>query len=250
MKKIILFFLVSGYALSGLGQDQISSGYQPKNVVKFLPVTLPFNSVSFEFERMINSKNSVTIQVGLPDRKSIIGKYGINSNSDLKTADFGSTVVRGAYRHYTGKSGLPKGFYLEPYLKYQQLKGRATIAGIDDQGDAYSGKSEIKFSTINTGCQLGYQFLIVKRVSVDFYFLGLEAGMFNGNIVTTPTSYTEYDPIILSALRNVIDQNIAKAPGFIRTKLSTSQTSSQVIVKAANAVYPWFRGGISVGIAF
>ena len=117
-------------------------------------------------------------------------------------------------------------------------------------GDPYSGNSEIKFNTLNVGCQLGIQFLIAKRVSVDFYFLGLEGGLLNGNIVTTPTSYTEYNPFILSALKNVIDQNIANAPAIIRNKLTTSETSSQVIVKAGNATYPWYRGGISIGFAF
>lgn len=250
MKKIILFVVFAIFTMFAEAQDLDSSRSQVKNVLKFHPFTLPFNSVSFEYERMINSKNAVSLQVGIPNQQSIMGKYGISANSDLKTAAFGSTIIRGAYRHYTGKSMLPKGFYIEPYLKYQHLNGGASIAGVDDSGDAYSGKSDIKFNTLNVGCQLGIQFLIAKKVSLDFYFFGLEGGIFNGNIATTPTSYTEYNPYILSVIKNVIDQNIADAPALIRNKLTTTQTATQVIIHANNAFYPWFRGGISIGFAF
>jgi len=250
MKKIFLLAVLFGFTCSGIAQVDDSSLFSIKNVVKFQPFTLPFNSISFEYERMINHKNSLTLQIAIPNQQSVMGKYGINSNSDLKTAEFGTKVLRGAYRHYTGKNNLPKGFYIEPYLKYQQLKGGASIAGVDDQGDPYSGKSEIKFNTINAGCQFGVQFLIVKRVSIDLYFLGLEGGILNGKIATTPTSYTEYDPFILGIIKNVIDQNIAQAPAIVRNKLITTQTSTQVIINANNAPYPWIRGGISIGFAF
>jgi hypothetical protein len=250
MKILSLLVFLAVYALSGKAQDQIVTDYQSKNLIKFLPFTLPFNSVSFEYERLINPKNSVVLQVGIPNQQSIMGKYGINPNSDLKTAVFGSTIIRGGYRHYTGKSRLPKGFYLEPYLKYQHFKGDASIAGVDDQGDPYSGNSEIKLNTVNLGCQMGVQFLIAKRVSLDLYFLGLEGGLLSGKIVTTPTTNSEYNPIILSVLKNVIDQNIADAPAMIRNKLSTTQTASQVIVNLSSTPYPWIRGGISLGFAF
>ena len=250
MRNILLFVFFCGNGLFALAQNQNSNELHLKNVLKFQPFNLPFNAFSFEYERMINGKNSVAIQIGIPNQQSIMGKYGITANSDLKTAAFGSAIIRGAYRHYTGKSGLPKGFYIEPYLKYQHLKGEASIAGVDDSGDPYSGKSDINFRTVNAGCQLGLQFLIAKRVSLDFYFLGLEGGLLSGNIATTPTSYTEYNPFILAVIKNVIDQNIAQAPAIIRNKITTTQTPTQIKINANNALYPWIRGGISVGFAF
>ena len=250
MKKIFLFVFFSGFTLFGIAQVGDSTAFQLKNVVKFLPLNLPFHNVSFEYERMINPKNSLTLDIGLPFQKSIMGKYGINSNSDLKTAEFGTTAVRGAYRHYTGKQKLPKGFYIEPYLKYQQIKGNASIEGTNSMEIPYAGTSDINLHTLNIGCQLGIQFLIAKRVSVDLFFLGLEGGFLSGNITTTPTSSTQYDPITLAVLKEVITQNIADLPSFVKNKLSVTQTDTQVIVKATSMPYPWFRGGISIGFAF
>jgi hypothetical protein len=186
MSKFLLFVVLSGCAVYGFAQDHESTVLQRENVVKFLPLSLPFHSVSFEFERMINPKNSLIFQIALPNQKSVIGKYGIDANSDLKTAKFGITTIRGAYRHYTGNQKLPKGFYIEPYLKYQQIKGEGSIEGVRNQVP-YAGRSDVRFSSINIGCQLGVQFLIAKRVSLDFYFFGLEGGLLSGNITTRPT---------------------------------------------------------------
>ena len=236
-----------------MGSAQVveSNEHSVKNVVKFLPATLPFNSVSFEYERMLNPKNALTLQIGFPRQQSVIGKYGITGNSDVKTAEFGTTILRAAYRHYTGKKRLPKGFYIEPYLKYQHIKGDATIEGVDDQDIPYAGSSEIKLNTINMGCQFGVQFLIAKRVSLDLYFLGLEGGILSGHVDTTPTSSnTAYDPIILSVIKGVIEQKIADLPSSIGKRLTVTQTQSQVNVKASSTPYPWIRGGFSIGFAF
>jgi len=250
MKKLILIIAFSGFTLFGMAQVSDSTTFRPRNVVKFLPLNLQFNSVAFEYERMINFKNSLTLEIGLPSQKSIIGKYGINSNSDLKSAEFGTTTIMAAYRHYTGKRKLPKGFYIAPYLKYQQLTGRAGITGVNDQSIPYAGNIDFKLNTINLGCQLGVQVLIAKRVSIDLYFLGLEGGYLSGNITTTPSLTGQSQAVALGVLNDVISQNISKLPSFAKNKISVTETTTQVIVKADNIPYPWFRGGISIGFAF
>lgn len=250
MKKIFIFIVLGGFAFAGFSRNQDSTILIRRNVVKFLPINIPFQSLSFEYERMINAKNSWTLGIGLPNQKSLIGKYGIDASSNLKSVDLGTMHIRAAYRHYTGKKKLPKGFYLEPYLKYQHIKGNGNIAGVNDYDVAYDGKSTINLNTINFGCQMGIQFLIAKRVSLDFYFMGLEGGFLSGNIVTTPTSNTGYDPIVLTVLKDEIEQKIADLPSFVRDKLSVTQIDNQINVKASSIPYPWYRGGISIGIAF
>jgi len=250
MRNIFIFIVLSGFALSGFTQNRDSTILSRRNVVKFLPINVPFQSSSLEYERMINAKNSWTLGIGLPNQRSLIGKYGIDANSDLKTADLGTMHLRAAYRHYTGKRKLPKGFYLEPYLKYQHIKGNGNIAGVNDYDVAYDGKSTVNLTTFNFGCQMGLQFLIAKRVTLDFYFMGLEGGFLSGNIVTTPTSNTGYDPIVLAVLKDEIESKIVDLPSIVRDKISVTQTDNQINVKASGIPYPWYRGGISIGIAF
>jgi hypothetical protein len=256
MKKILVFVVLSGWALLGLAQDQKSSTLERKNVVKFLPINLPFQSISFEYERMINAKNSFTLGVGLPNQKSLIGKYGIKggpgqiieagSDPRLNSLELGTMHIRAAYRHYFGKRMLPKGFYIEPYLKYQEIKGTASIEGIDNQHQPYEGKLDVNLNSMNFGFQLGTQFLIAKRVSLDFYSLGLEAGLLSGNVTATSDQIADADNI-----KADIEDVIADLPSFIGDKLTVTQPSgTKVNIKASNFPYPWLRCGISIGIAF
>ena len=251
MKNIFVFIFLAVWSSTGFCQYQNSRDNERKNAIKFLPLTLSTNSVSFQYERMIDTKNSLSLQVGLPNQKSIIGKYGIGGTTDLKTAEFGTTTLRTAFRHYTGKQKSLKGFYIEPYLKYQHLKGVATLDGMNDLDIPYAGVSDIKLNSFNLGCQLGIQFLIAKRVSLDFYFLGLEGGFLSGNMITTPTPSNQYDnTIVLTVLKDVIDQKITDLPSFIRKKLTSVQTDTQVIVKGRSIPYPLYRGGVSIGFTF
>lgn len=246
MKKLLALAFFAGWALLGFSQDENTSALARKNVVKFLPVNLPFQSISFEYERMINAKNSVILGVGLPNQKSLIGKYGITDEDDLKSAEVGTMHIRAAYRHYAGKRMLPRGFYIEPYLKYQKITGNAGISGVEEEtGEPYKGDFDLNLNTMNLGFQLGAQFLIAKRISLDFYFLGLEAGFLSGNAAATSDVIEDADN-----LKADIDEAIADLPSFIGDKLTVTQSGNKVNVKASNAPYPWYRGGISIGIAF
>lgn len=249
MKKLLVFVVLVGWALFGMAQDQDqdSSVVKRKNVLKFLPVNIPFQSTSLEYERMINGKNSVTLGVGLPNQKSLIGKYGIKGDKDLKSAEIGTMHIRAAYRHYKGKRNLPNGFYIEPYLKYQKITGKAGISGMDEQNQPYSGTVDVNLNTLNLGFQSGVQFLIAKRIAVDFYFLGFEAGLLSGNVTATSDKLADADN-----LKADIEDAIAQLPSFIGDKLSVTQSTDKktIDVKASSVPYPWLRGGISIGIAF
>jgi len=246
MKKLfVLVFLVSWVSL-GFSQDEDSITVERKNVVKFLPVNIPFQSITFEYERMLNARNSLILGVGLPNQQSIIGKYGMDASSDLKTAELGTMHIRAAYRHYTGRGVLPKGFYIEPYLKYQKITGNASVEN-SNLNDTYKGNLDVNLNTLSAGFQLGAQFLIAKRVTLDFYFLGFEAGMLSGNVTAISDQLADADN-----LKANIEDAISNLPSFIGDKLTVTQSTDkkEIKVNASSAPYPWLRGGISIGIAF
>jgi len=132
MKKLLFLVILTACTSFVFAKDKDSTSLERKNVVKFLPANIPFQSLSFEYERMLNGKNSLTLGVGLPQQQSLIGKYGIEAGKDLKSAELGTMHIRLAYRHYAGKRMLPRGFYVEPYVKYQKITGKAGVVGTDN----------------------------------------------------------------------------------------------------------------------
>ncbi|MCX6238596.1 MAG: hypothetical protein NTY07_13720 [Bacteroidia bacterium] len=252
MKRLLMIIALVGYAFIGFTQEQKpgttleqDSVTLRKNVLKFLPMDIPFQSVSFEYERMIGPKNSLTLGVGFPIQGQIISKNAINDNSKLKKAEFSTMHIRAAYRYYYGYQILPKGFYIEPYLKYQQIKGNANYEGINNQKNIYKGDITGSINTFNLGVQFGVQFLITKRVTLDLYFLGLEGGLANGKITSTSKNNADADNIEAD-----FKDAVAGLPFFIENWLTVKKANNQVFINASKLQYPWYRGGISIGIAF
>lgn len=277
MKRFFVFLVLAGWAyfcqaqeevqgrVQPQGQEQVQPQVQPqeqmqpqpqvqpleykdlerKFVVKFVPVNIFLESVSFEAEGMINPKNAVTLGIGFPTNRSLNGKYGTTRAKDITEDKFGTTHIRAAYRHYTGKKMLPKGFYYEPYLKYQKIdfsiKGKFT--GTDDL--TYNAEISSKLNTLSLGFQIGVQFLIANRVAIDCYFLGVEGGLLSGdvNAQVIPNTYVD-------DMKTEIDNSIKDLPSFISNKLTTSQSNDAVNVNAKSVPYPWLRFGVSIGFAF
>ena len=253
-KILILFFLL--LAINVFGQDVTDSTSVGetgrKNVLKFLPTNLIFNSLSFEYERKLGKKNSIILGIGLPSSKSFAGKFTDNSGENKITNDAFSTMsLRLAYRHYSGKSIQPSGFYVSPYLKYQKFEVSADNNKTVTQGyppitQNYTEKYDVSGSTMNLGLQLGVQFLIAKRVAVDFYFLGIEAGLANLNASVKSSNINMIDEVETS-----VRDNIKDLPDFLAKKITvTRKSNDQIDVKGDSMPYPWIRGGISIGIAF
>ena len=249
MKKLYLLLFLITATMFAFSQEPVTD--QPvirKNSIKFLPVNMAFNSITFEFERMISPKNAFTLGIGIPSNNSFASRF-YSGTGDPGSQSYGDKLgvmsVRAAYRHYGGNSGLPKGFYISPYLKYQDFKLDLQISSTDDTGSPYDDKIDMKGNTMNLGFQMGYQFLIGKRVNLDFYFFGLEAGL-----LTFDGSATPHDPADIDSVEADVRDFVDGLPTFIGDKMEVSKTSSQVKLKGSSIPYPFFRGGISLGIAF
>lgn len=247
MKKLFALVFLAFWVSLGFAQDGDSLTIERNNVVKFLPVNLLFQSIAFEYERMINPSNYITLGIGIPNQKSIIGKYGIDFGSDVKSAELGTMHIRAAYRHYTSQRMLPKGFYIEPYVKYLKISGNGNVENTDFN-DTYKGHIDVNLNSMNLGFQLGTQFLIAKRITLDLYFLGLEAGILNGDINATSDLGDPY----ATHLKTYIENKIADLPSYVGDKLTVSQSADKkrINVNANNIIYPWYRGGFSIGFAF
>jgi hypothetical protein len=241
--KTVLVIILSLTCMNVWGQEK-------KNVVKILPLSLPLNIAVFEYERMLNEKNAVEFGIGFPLNRTFVGKFGMDWSEDENISNDKLDIfsLRAAYRHYTGKSRLPKGFYIAPYIRYQGISGSAdNVRTIEDDmgSSSYNENYDAKINTIGAGCQLGYQFLISKTVTLDLFFFGLEAG-----VGTVDASIYISDPEQVDDIYNDVREAIDDIPSMWGDKIDVSSGSDNVSIKGKSIFYPMYRGGISLGIAF
>jgi hypothetical protein len=228
----------------------VARGQEKKNVVKVLPLSFSLNSAAFEYERMLNEKNALEFGIGLPIKRTFVDKFGMDWSEDemISNDELGIFSLRAAYRHYTGQSMLPKGFYIAPFIRYQGISASAdnlrTIE--DDLGNStYNEDYSAKIKTIGAGFQLGYQFLISKTVTIDLFFFGLEAGL--GQV---DADIYISDPDQVDDIFNDVKDDVDDLPSMWKNKIEVTSSSDYVYIKAKNLFYPMYRGGISLGIAF
>lgn len=227
MKTKLLFILLMT-SLSCLSQDR-------NWVVSFNPTNLYINQANFGIE-FNEGRNSITLNIGIPWNKNAIGKLGIE-HDDFSFNKLGTECVRAAYRHYTGDHF---GFYYEIAVK--EATPRAYFVTQYPSVGTLNGW----FYATTGGFQLGYQFLIWKRLTIDFYPIGLEAGVISGRI--NGLSKTAYDAVQLA---NFVQGDInVDLPGYMKRNFSIETYGNVTHGRLSNSFLPLLRSGLSIGIKF
>ncbi len=177
----MLFFLVfTGHAL--IAQEAASEMTKKekhfKNIVR-INVTNPliFGKKSFVagYERVLNQHQSFSINIGrteLPNFGSFnFSDTTVQINKSQKDRGF---HITGDYRFYLAsenKYAAPRGLYVGPYASFVTM-GRENSWDLNT--NTFQGKvqTDLNFQFFAVGAQMGYQFIIWKRMALDFVLIG------------------------------------------------------------------------------
>ncbi len=251
MKTTILFLIFLFFSIFVVAQEVSTSVETPEltrtNIVKFLPVNLYFNDISFEYEHKYSQHNSFFVGLGIPSNKPFASKVFGSGTTDTNDM-LGIMSIMGAWRHYMRHHLKPVGLYVSPYFKYQRFSMHVTENKNIGTPMYYNEIIKADGSTVNAGLQFGTQFLIAKRVCIDLYLSGVEIGLANLTGVMTTTTTT--DPTVMTKIKKNVDDFVSGLPPFMGNKFAVAQSSNQINIKASSVPYPWYRMGISIGFAF
>lgn len=241
MKKVALIFC---FAMSCSPVFSQSISTDPNVSIKWAPAGLAFGNIGLQAEYNFG-KNSLTAKIGVPVSKHQTFKY------DDKDADFTMKDMNflAGYRTYLSKKHMA-GLYFEPYFKYLHH----TAEGVGNA--VLSGENVVmnftnEYNGVGVGAQLGVQFLIKKKIAIDFFFLGPEINSarndFKANEISNTLPWTQSQA---TEAEQDIRDFIKKFP-FIRNKMDVMVDANQKIVTASfKGVLPGYRIGVSFGIAF
>jgi hypothetical protein len=173
MKQVILTLCVVAISHLALGQDS-ASGTQRRNVVK-LDITshwLYRNAYNVSYERITLPNQSFVVTVGyqeFPRTSSLGSRVGVKADNDRNGYKYG-----GEYRFYLKKENkfaAPRGVYIGPYIAYNGFKNNRLIE-VDNDGVKEEATLNSKLGILNVGFQVGYQFVIKNRFTIDLVFVG------------------------------------------------------------------------------
>jgi hypothetical protein len=198
---------------------------QRKNTIK-VDLTSHFwysNAFGLSYERITKPNQSFAITLGYQEfpRTSRLGQnIAVKEDRDKNGYKFG-----GEYRFYLKKENkyaAPRGVYLGPYFSGHSFSNERVLE-IDNDGTPEEAILKSKLAIFNLGFQLGYQFVLNNRWTIDVVFIGPSLSNYRYNL-TLGGNYT-FDPediqneVILDLLdrfpllEEVISENEATSSG-------------------------------------
>jgi len=210
------------------------------SVVKTSVTGLLLGDYSLGYERQVFNNQSAQIRIGFfqPLLSPFISESTITPSEFTFKDSKGSIQSSIEYRFYTGEIPL-RGFYLGPYIRYYDIR-----ANYSDEIKNILFNVEGSVSTFGLGVQLGYQFLINERFSVDIGFFG--AGLDKNNVklkYTTSTPNFSYSSIV-----DYISEVFEDIPYF--EKRLKNEVNPNNLTTRLPFLFPGLRAGIAVGVSF
>lgn len=218
-------------------------GFAQKNAIKLGISGVNYGDFFLNYERVINPKSSINVNVGYWDFKaSLVDFSGImNTTEDgLSLQQYNSGFHSSVdYRFYVGKHDALKGFYLGPYVRYWD---HSLILLDDIEGEDFD--VDTKIWSIGFGFQMGYHWVINDYISIDWYFIGLGIESISAKFVyVTETRNFDYNTIV--------DDFIDVFDGFdyFQKKINTA-TSPENMTAKLPFIAPGIKTGLTIGVAF
>ncbi|WP_053405957.1 hypothetical protein [Persicobacter sp. CCB-QB2] len=242
---IALLILVSGF----LSRPAVAQSVKErKNVVRWnmTPWLLWENaSIVVGYERVINKNMSASLNVG----RLVFPKFVSNPAPNFIRADGGSkggASIAADFRFYLNRNkfGAPDGVYIGPYYAHYVFRWDRSY-NITDGAGAKIGSfgTEAFLQADNIGIELGYQFIIKKRVSIDFILIGPSISWYYGRIHLKGDLDPEIQEEVLDAIR---DATLDRFP-WVEGLLQNQEITREGRMRTAGF---GFRYVIQVGIYF
>lgn len=215
MIKLLICAVVLFMATALPAQAQKGDSTWRRNTIKvdLTSYWLYRDALMFSYERVVKNKPNQTwaITAGLQEFPTLVGQLvdTIAVKNEHKSSGY---KVGGEYRFYLKKEnkyGAPHGVYLGPYASYHHY-GNTRGIEVNNSGEIQRGNLESDFNILNIGVQLGYQFVLNNRWTIDLVFVGPSVSNYvfkstlDGDISVDP------DDITNEVLLNLMD----KYPGF------------------------------------
>ena len=202
-------------------------------------------NITFSYERLIKDNQSVALQLGYLDFKSILRDtiakliYFTGNNNQP------GFNISADYRYYPGlrnRRPAPDGVYIGGYFSYYGFKVNNEFDILYTSADK-SGEINANLNVINLGFTFGYQFIFWERLSFDLLVFGPSVNYTMGKgEISGDLDQEEIDAIDDALVQKILDRYPILGEVFSDENLSFSENRTKFGTG--------FRYSISVGFHF
>jgi len=232
VKNLLLagLFVIVSISLFSQTDSTFAPDYK-RNVIKW-NVT-PFvlwsrKNINISYERILKPYRSFSVNAGYFELPST----GIYDSLNIKhTDDRGGFSISGDYRFYFKKRNrkhAPDGLYWGPYGSFHYTQFGSEIEVFD--GDIKSTLiTDARIAIFGAGVELGYQFVIKERFTIDLIFMGPSLSVYSGKLTLSGDLEIDEDSEYLKAIRDILIKKFPFLPELIdNQEFSTSGVSTSL----------------------
>ncbi len=247
-KLLILSFLVSFTALAQNRTSPTDSISGHRNTIRWnltpMAVIGP-KSFVIGYERIIKPYQSFSFNIGYLEKAPMEDLDG-NPIHIFDQNNKGGFDFTADYRFYFKKRNLrtaPDGLYWGPYIAYYNLWQDASLQLLDNGIIKNRINYHGRFSMYSAGIQLGYQFLLNDRFTVDLILMGPSYSYYTLNLkLDYEVQIDPSDPFYKEIIDLIMNSN-----SFISNFLRNQTLNSNGSLRFG---YYGFRYGIQIGYHF
>jgi hypothetical protein len=220
MKKVLItltaFMLLAMLLPAQKGYEFPDSVDYKKNVIRWnlTPFLIwSYKNINIGYERVVSPYRSFSVNAGYFELPSLTKGIFDSLNIDRSTKKGGFTVS-GDYRFYfmkRNKRMAPDGLYWGVFASFHHYEFENSITVIDSpviEGDLRFGA---KANIFSAGVELGYQFIIKERLSIDLVFMGPALTGYGMTLKLGGAVEVEEEDRYLQAIYDYLNSTI---PGF------------------------------------
>ena len=227
---LVLIYFLFFYTNQAVSQkdNELSDTTLRRNVLKWNMTTFilfSYKNINISYERIVKPYQSFSVNAGyfeVPFDDLFDSLF-----VDKKTRKSGFSVS-GDYRFYfdkRNKKWAPDGLYWGLYASYHHYRFNNTITYInhpDIQGDVAFGGD---FNIISAGGELGYQFIIKDKLSIDLVFMGPSLSVYQRKFILDGNIDNENEQLetIWEALKDKYPyvKDLAESGKIVNNEMST-----------------------------
>ena len=201
---ISTFLLVNVYAQK---QASVFPESYKRNVVKWNMT--PFflwgsSNLNFSYERVLKPHQSFSLNAGY----FVLPISGIYNGIKMKTARKKSGFTfSGDYRFYFKNRNTkfaPDGLFWAPYGSFHHYQFSNSIEPINNPNIQGSLSLDAGFNILSMGVELGYQFVIKERLTVDLIFMGPSLSLYSAKFDLGGDLTVDEENEYLEAIRDIL----------------------------------------------